>query len=329
MALKIIKPGMDSAQVIARFEAERQALALMDHPNIAKVLDAGTTRAGRPYFVMELVKGVPITTYCDEQHLTPRQRLELFVPVCQAVQHAHQKGIIHRDLKPSNVLVALYDGKPVPKVIDFGVAKAIGQQADRADAVHRVRPDRRHAGVHEPGAGRAQPARHRHAQRHLLAGRAALRAADRHDAVRRKRLAGGRASMEMLRIIREEEPPKPSTRLSSSETLPSVAANRARGARPTDEARTRGAGLDRHEVPGEGPRTAATRRPTRLPRPAALPGRRAGAGLPAVRWPTGWASLRGGIERDWLWHAWGWSSCWPFPAEWAGGCVKFRDAATS
>ena len=115
-------------QVIARFEAERQALALMDHPNIAQVLDAGTTDAGRPYFVMELVKGVPITEYCDEHHLTPRQRLELFVPVCQAVQHAHQKGIIHRDLKPSNVLVALYDGKPVPKVIDFGVAKATGQQ---------------------------------------------------------------------------------------------------------------------------------------------------------------------------------------------------------
>src|SRR5262249_46550786 len=107
--------------------AERQALALMDHPNIAKVLDAGATEAGRPYFVMDLVKGVPITGYCDEHHLTPRQRLELFIPVCQAVQHAHHKGVIHRDLKPSNVLVALYDGKPVPKVIDFGIAKAAGQ----------------------------------------------------------------------------------------------------------------------------------------------------------------------------------------------------------
>src|SRR5262249_56375160 len=112
----------------ARFEAERQALALMDHPNIARVLDGGTTAAGRPYFVMDLVKGVPITRYCDEHHLTPRQRLELFVPVCQAVHPAHQKGIIHRDLKPSNVLVALYDGQPVPKVIDFGIAKATGQQ---------------------------------------------------------------------------------------------------------------------------------------------------------------------------------------------------------
>jgi eukaryotic-like serine/threonine-protein kinase len=149
VALKIIKPGMDTRQVIARFEAERQALAMMDHPNIAKVLDAGTTDEssrhtpcaeavdgtrsvpttfGRPYFVMELVKGIPITTYCDQQRLTPRERLELFIPVCHAVQHAHQKGIIHRDLKPSNVLVALYDDRPVPKVIDFGVAKATSQR---------------------------------------------------------------------------------------------------------------------------------------------------------------------------------------------------------
>src|SRR6516165_5023370 len=131
VALKLIKPGMDSRQVISRFEAERQALALMDHPHIAKVLDAGTTEAGLPYFVMELVKGTPITKYCDERHLSPRERLELFIPVCQAVQHAHQKGIIHRDLKPSNVLVALYDGRPVPKVIDFGVAKAREKLTER------------------------------------------------------------------------------------------------------------------------------------------------------------------------------------------------------
>jgi tetratricopeptide (TPR) repeat protein len=127
VALKLIKPGMDSVRVIARFEAERQALALMDHPNVARVFDAGTTPGGRPYFVMELVKGVPITRFCDENQLTPRQRLELFVSVCQAVQHAHTKGIIHRDLKPSNVLVACCDGVPVVKVIDFGVAKAVGE----------------------------------------------------------------------------------------------------------------------------------------------------------------------------------------------------------
>ena len=131
---------------------------------------------------MELVKGVPITRYCDEHQLTPRQRLELFVPVCQAVQHAHQKGIIHRDLKPSNVLVACYDGKPVPKVIDFGVAKATGQQLTEQTLCHRLRRGRRHAGVHESGAGRVQPAGHRHAQRRLQPGRAAVRAADRHDA---------------------------------------------------------------------------------------------------------------------------------------------------
>ncbi len=128
VALKIIKAGMDTHQVVARFEAERQALALMDHPNIARVLDAGTTEMGRPYFVMELVKGIPITDYCDQYRLSPADRLPLFIQVCHAVQHAHQKGIIHRDLKPSNVLVTLHDGEPVPKVIDFGVAKALGQK---------------------------------------------------------------------------------------------------------------------------------------------------------------------------------------------------------
>ncbi len=132
VALKIIKPGMDSAQVIARFEAERQALAMMDHPNIARVLDAGCTDAGRPYFVMELVQGVPITKYCDDKQLDTRARLDLFMHVCNAVQHAHQKGIIHRDLKPSNVLVMIYDSKPVPKIIDFGVAKALHQRLTEA-----------------------------------------------------------------------------------------------------------------------------------------------------------------------------------------------------
>ncbi len=122
VALKVIKPGMDSQAVVARFEAERQALAMMDHPHIARVFDGGATDAGRPYFVMELVKGVPITEFCDQNEFSTEQRLKLFISVCKAVQHAHQKGIIHRDLKPSNVLVTLADGQPVVKVIDFGVA---------------------------------------------------------------------------------------------------------------------------------------------------------------------------------------------------------------
>jgi WD40 repeat protein/serine/threonine protein kinase len=128
VALKVLKPGMDTRQVVARFEAERQALALMDHPNIAHVFDGGETSSGRPYFVMELVRGVPVTDFCDQNHLPVRERLELFIHMCQAVQHAHQKGIIHRDLKPTNVLVTLHDDKPVVKVIDFGIAKATGQQ---------------------------------------------------------------------------------------------------------------------------------------------------------------------------------------------------------
>ena len=128
VALKIIKLGMDTRQVVARFEAERQALAMMDHPNIARVLDAGSTESGRPYFVMELVKGVPITDYCDKNKLSTEERLKLFMPVCHAIQHAHQKGIIHRDIKPANVMVTLHDGHPVPKVIDFGIAKATNQK---------------------------------------------------------------------------------------------------------------------------------------------------------------------------------------------------------
>jgi len=128
VALKIIKLGMDTKSVIARFEVERQALAMMDHPNIAKVHDAGATETGRPYFVMELVRGVSITEYCDKNKLATKERLDLFVQVCHAIQHAHQKGIIHRDIKPSNVMVTLHDGTPVPKVIDFGIAKATNQR---------------------------------------------------------------------------------------------------------------------------------------------------------------------------------------------------------
>jgi serine/threonine protein kinase len=127
VALKLIKPGMDTRAVVARFDSERQALAVMDHPNIARVFDAGTTPAGRPFFVMELVPGVPITAYCDDHRLTIKQRLLLFLQVCDGVQHAHQKAIIHRDLKPSNILVGEVDGRPLPKIIDFGLAKAIAE----------------------------------------------------------------------------------------------------------------------------------------------------------------------------------------------------------
>ena len=211
--------------MIARFEAERQALALMDHPNIAKVLDAGTTDDGRPYFVMELVKGVSIIQYCDEHRLAPRQRLELFVTVCQAVQHAHQKGIIHRDLKPTNVLVAEYDERPAAMVIDFGVAKAIGRPLTDKDHVHRVRPGDRHDRLHEPGAGQAQPARHRHAHRHLFAGRAVVRAAGRLDPV------GAQATAQ--RRLRRDAADHPRRRVSQSQHAAEHRATRCRRSRPT------------------------------------------------------------------------------------------------
>ena len=151
-------------------------------PTSPRSSTAAPPTSGRPYFVMELVKGTPITTYCDEHRLTLRERLELFLPVCQAIQHAHQKGIIHRDIKPSNVLIAPYDGRPVPKIIDFGVAKAIGQRLTERTLVHGVRGGGGHAGVHVARAGRAEQPGHRHAQRHLHAGCVAVRAADRHDA---------------------------------------------------------------------------------------------------------------------------------------------------
>jgi serine/threonine protein kinase/tetratricopeptide (TPR) repeat protein len=234
VALKVIKPGMDTKQVIARFEAERQALALMDHPNIARVLDAGATESGRPYFVMELVRGIPITEYCHRERLSIAERLELFVLVCRAVQHAHQKGIIHRDLKPSNILVTVIDGAAVPKVIDFGVAKATGQsltdrtlytgfqqfvgtplymspeQADVSGVDVDTRSDIYSLGV---------------LLYELLTGTTPFDQETLRNA----------AFDEMRRIIREDEPPRPSTRLSSlGDTLTTVSANRKLDARHLD-----------------------------------------------------------------------------------------------
>jgi serine/threonine protein kinase/predicted Zn-dependent protease len=223
VALKVLKPGMDSRQVVARFEAERQALALMDHPSIAKVLDAGTTESGRPYFVMELVQGVPITRYCDERRLTPKERLGLFVPVCQAVQHAHQKGIIHRDLKPSNVLVAPCDGRPVPKVIDFGVAKATGPRLTErtlctelgavVGTLEYMSPEQ--AELDQPDIDTRSDVYSLGVLLYeLLTGTPPL------PGLKEAPL------LEALRVIREEEPPRPSARLGSTAELPRIAASR-------------------------------------------------------------------------------------------------------
>ena len=225
VALKLIKLGMDSKQVVARFEAERQALSMMDHPNIAHVIDVGSTDKGRPYFVMELIKGIPITRYCDDKNLTVHQRLRLFGSICQAVQHAHQKGIIHRDIKPSNILVAEYDGPAVPKIIDFGLAKALHQRltdktmftqfgqmvgtleymSPEQSTVNQVEVDTR-TDIYSLGVLLYE----------LLTGTVPFD---------RKRLRSA-AIDQLLKIIREEEPPKPSLRLSTVEASGEVAAHR-------------------------------------------------------------------------------------------------------
>ena len=225
VALKILKPGMDSRQVLARFEAERHTLALMDHPNIARVLDAGVTGTGRPYFVMELVEGVPITRYCDDAKLTIRERLELFRAVCAAVQHAHQKGVIHRDIKPSNVMVAVQDGLPVPKVIDFGIAKATDQHLAEQAAFTRLgqfigtpeytSPEQA-AGPSDDIDTRSDVYSLGVLLYELLTGATPLDP-------ERLRSAG---LAEMQRVIREGETPRPSTRLSTIGGLDAVAASR-------------------------------------------------------------------------------------------------------
>jgi serine/threonine protein kinase len=226
VALKVLKPGMDTRQVVAKFEAERQALAIMDHPNIAKVFDGGATPFGRPYFVMELVKGVPITEFCDQNCLTPRQRLELFIPVGQAVQHAHQKGIIHCDLKPSNVLVSHSDTTPAVKVIDFGVAKALGQELTNKTlrtSIAQMVGTPLYMSPEQAGMSNLDVDTRSDIYSLSVLLYELLTGTTPFTKGRFERAAYD----EIRRIIREEEPPRPSTRLSESkDSLSSISALR-------------------------------------------------------------------------------------------------------
>ncbi len=299
VAVKIIKPGMDTENVIARFEAERQALALMDHPHIAKIFDGGATETGRPYFVMELVRGVPITEYCDQNQLSTRERLDLFIQVCEAVQHAHQKGIIHRDLKPSNILVTLQDGKPMPKVIDFGIAKATQSRLTEKTLFTRfhffvgtpayMSPEQAHMGgldidtradIYALGALLYE----------LLTGRTPFEP---------KELT---SFEDCRRTIQEKEPARPSSRVSTLQVseITTTAKRQADGASSADSPAPHRPRLDHDEVPGKGSHTPIRDCQRAGTRHSSLSGWRCGRGQTAKRRRT--ACKSSFAVTRWPWH---------------------------